>query len=91
MRRRSHVAVVCGLIALFVSSSTWAQVFRCPVNGVQVFQQAPCAGLGESGGRLVVRQNGQLVAPPPQEAEHAPPPRVLGKTRLRTPTAGNKP
>jgi hypothetical protein len=91
MRRRSLVAVACGLVALFVSPSTRAQIFRCPVNGVQVFQQAPCAGLGDSGGRLVVRQNGQAVAAPPPEAERAAPSRVLGKTRLRTPTPGNKP
>jgi hypothetical protein len=91
MRRRSLRAGAVGLVAAFVSTSTPAQIFKCPVNGVQVYQQAPCAGLGDSGGRLIIRQNGQSVAAPPTPAERAAPVRVLGKSRLPTPTAGNKP
>ncbi len=92
MRRRSLVARGCGLAALFAVSSTSAQIFKCPVNGVQVYQQSPCAGLGESGGHLLVRADGEKVAVPLPPGEGPPaPPRVLGKTRLRTPTAGNKP
>ena len=92
MRRRSFVARGCGFAALFAASSSWAQIFKCPVNGVAVYQQAPCAGLGASGGRLMFRENGQSVplARPSPEREGLPP-RVLGKTRLPTPkSAGVK-
>jgi hypothetical protein len=91
MRRRWLPAGAVGLLAALVSTSTPGQIFKCPVNGVQVYQQAPCAGLGDSGGRLMIRQNGQAVAAPPAPPERAAPIRVLGKTRLPTPTAGNKP
>ena len=82
----------CGLAALFAASSSSAQIFKCPVNGVQVFQQSPCAGLSDSDGRLLIRANGERVSSqPPSEADRPPPPRVLGKTKLPTPRAGNKP
>jgi hypothetical protein len=88
MRRRSLLARSCGLAALFAASSSSAQIFRCPVNGVQVFQQSPCPGLGASGGRLLIQANGQRApSAPPPESEKTPPPRVLGKTRLRKPTS----
>jgi hypothetical protein len=85
MRRRSFVARGCGFAALFAASSSWAQIFKCPVNGVAVYQQAPCAGLGASGGRLMFRENGQSVPLARSSPEREPPPRVLGRTRLRAP------
>jgi|BarGraIncu00222A_1022003.scaffolds.fasta_scaffold72113_2 hypothetical protein len=86
MRRRSLLKRSCGLAVLFATSSSSAQIFKCPINGVQVFQQAPCPGLGASGGRLLILANGRRAPPPTPEPESLPPPRVLGKTRLRTPT-----
>ena len=90
MRRRSLLARSCGLAALFAASSSSAQIFKCPVNGVQVFQQSPCPGLGASGGRLLIQANGQRapLAPAP-ERESALLPRVFGKTKLPTPTTVN--
>ena len=85
MRRRSLVERGCGFAALFAASSSWAQIFTCPVNGVHVYQQSPCDGLGASGGRLMIRENGQSVPMSRSEAD-GPPPRVLGKTRLPRPT-----
>jgi len=90
MRGRSLAAWGCGLAALFAASSASAQIFKCPVNGVQVYQQSPCAGLGESGGSLMMRANGERVSTAPAPSR-SPPPRVLGKTRLPTPKPGNKP
>jgi hypothetical protein len=90
MRRRFLAAWGCGLAALFAASSPSAQIFKCPVNGVQVYQQSPCAGLGESGGSLMIRANGERVSAAPAPSG-PPPPRVLGKTRLPTPKPGNKP
>jgi hypothetical protein len=90
MRPRFLAAWGCGLAALFAASPATAQIFKCPVNGVQVYQQSPCAGLGESGGSLMFRANGVRVSAPPAPSA-PPPPRVLGKTRLPTPKPGNKP
>jgi hypothetical protein len=86
MRRRSLVAMGCSLAALFAALTSPAQVFKCPVNGVPVYQQAPCA-LRASGGRLMFRENGQRAPLPRSEpdGEGPPPPRVLGRTRLPRP------
>jgi hypothetical protein len=90
MRRRFLAAWACGLAALLDASSTSAQIFKCPGNGGVVLQQTPCPGLGESGGSLMVRANGERVSAAP--APSGPPPaHVLGKTRLPTPKPGNKP
>jgi hypothetical protein len=90
MRRRSLLARSCGLAALFATSSSSAQIFKCPVNGVQVFQQSPCPGLGSSGGRLLIQANGQRApSPAAPEREPAPPPRVYGKSKIRTPTTAD--
>jgi hypothetical protein len=90
MRRRSLLARSCGIAALIAASSSSAQVFRCPVNGVQVFQQSPCPGLGASGGRLLIQADGRRApSAAPAEREEAPPLRVYGKTKLRTPTTVN--
>jgi hypothetical protein len=86
MRRRSLVVTGCGVAALLAASSSWGQVFKCPVGGVQVYQQSPCDGLGASGGRLIIMTNGGRAAPVEAAVEEAKPARVLGKTRVRTPT-----
>jgi hypothetical protein len=91
MRRRSLLARSCGLAALFAASSSSAQIFKCPVNGVQVFQQSPCPGLGAGGGRLLIQANGQRAPQSATEREAAAPPtpHVYGKTKLRTPTSAD--
>ncbi len=86
MRRRSLVVTGYGVAALLAASSSWGQIFKCPVGGVQVYQQSPCDGLGASGGRLVIMTNGRRAPAFDAGAEEAKPARVLGKTRLRTPT-----
>jgi hypothetical protein len=77
------------LAALFAASSSSAQIFRCPVNGVQVFQQSPCPGLGASGGRLLIQANGQRAPSAGPDREERPAPHVLGKTKLPTLTPVN--
>jgi hypothetical protein len=86
MRRRSLVVTGCGVAALLAASLSWGQIFKCPVGGAQVYQQSPCDGLGASGGQLIVSANGQKVVAAPRDEAPAQQPRVLGKTRLRSPT-----
>ena len=91
MRRRSLLARSCGIVALFAASSSPAQIFKCPVNGVQVFQQSPCPGLGASGGRLLVQVDGRRAPGVDREAAAstsaaAPAPRVYGRSKIPTPT-----
>ena len=59
MRRRSLAAIGSGFVFASACLSAHAQIYKCPDgHGTYSLQQAPCAGLGESGGRLLVLPNG---------------------------------
>lgn len=89
---RTLVAGAVGLAAVVACAPASAQIFKCPSGGGYVFQQAPCPGLGASGGTLLVLANGAKAPRPmtPHAAtgasdavgEH----RVLGRSALPTPT-----
>lgn len=86
MRRRLHMAQASGLVLAMACSPAWSQIFRCPNGDGFSFQQAPCPGLGASGGQLLVLPNGRRapVAPPSAPAGSRTG-RVLGRTPLPTP------
>ena len=84
MRRRLLAAKVSGFVVAVACLPVCAQIYRCPEGEGFSLQQAPCAGLGESGGRLLVLPNGRL-APLPLSAGASETPRsgrVLGRTPL---------
>lgn len=86
MRRRLLVARGSGLIVAVACFPATAQIFKCPVGDGFAFQQAPCHGLGESGGRLLVFANGKAapVAVPASASDVPRNGRVLGRTPLPT-------
>jgi hypothetical protein len=91
MRRRLLMAKAAGFVVAMACFPAQAQVFKCPVGNGFAFQQAPCPGLGASGGRLVVFGNGRAV---PAEAGASEVPkmgRVLGRTPRPMPLADRKP
>jgi hypothetical protein len=61
MRRRGLAAIASGFIVASACCPVRAQIYKCPDGAGYSLQQAPCAGLGQSGGRLVVLPNGGLA------------------------------
>ena len=61
MHRRRLAAVASGFIVASAASPVWAQIYKCPDGSGYSLQQAPCAGLGQSGGRMLVLPNGALA------------------------------
>ena len=58
MRRRRLAAIASGFIVASACFPVCAQIYKCPDGAGFSLQQAPCAGLGQSGGRLLVLPNG---------------------------------
>ena len=82
MRRRLLAAQVSGFVVAMACFPVCAQIYKCPNGNGFSLQQAPCAGLGESGGRLLVMPDGRS-APRAVAASASEPPkngRVLGRT-----------
>ena len=46
-------------LALFCSNAALAQVYKCNVNGVTIYQQRSCSETGAIGNELVIRGSGQ--------------------------------
>ncbi len=83
MRRRLLMAKVSGFAAAAACLPAIGQIFKCPDGEGFAFQQAPCAGLDKSGGRLLVYPNGRPVAAAAASASDMPRnARVLGRTAL---------
>lgn len=97
MRRRRLAAIVSG----FIIASAWfpvcAQIYKCPDGTGFSLQQSPCAGLGQSGGRLLVLPNGRLapvaVATSASASASGVPKvgRVLGRTPLPSSEVARQP
>ena len=82
MRRRLLAAQVSGFVVAMACFPVCAQIYKCPNGNGFSLQQAPCAGLGDGGGRLLVMPDGRL-APRAVAASASEPPkngRVLGRT-----------
>ena len=58
MRRRMLAHRVAGLVVALACLPVCAQIYKCPEGNGFTLQQSPCAGLGQSGGRLLVLPNG---------------------------------
>jgi len=58
MRRRRLAAIASAFIVASACFPVCAQIYKCPDGTGFSLQQAPCAGLGQSGGRLLVLPNG---------------------------------
>ena len=58
MRRRRLVSIASGVIVASASFPVCAQIYKCPDGNGYALQQAPCPGLGQGGGRLLVLPNG---------------------------------
>ena len=82
MRGRLLAAQVFGFVVAMACIPVCAQIYKCPNGDGIVLQQSPCAGLGESGGRLLVLPNGRLapVAVAAGASEVPKNGRVLGRT-----------
>lgn len=99
MRRRLLAAQASVFVAALASFPLCAQIYKCPDGDGFSLQQSPCAGLGQSGGRLLVLPNGRLApaAGPTTvsasaSAGNAPKlGRVLGRTPLPSPEVVRKP
>ena len=61
MRRRRLAAIASAFIVASACFPVCAQIYKCPVGSGYSLQQSPCAGLGQSGGRLLVLPNGQTA------------------------------
>ena len=59
MRRRLLAAQVSGLVVALACFPVCAQIYKCPNGDGFALQQSPCAGLGQSGGRLLVLPDGR--------------------------------
>ena len=60
MRRRMLAAKVSGVVVVALACfPVCAQIYKCPEGNGFSLQQSPCAGLGQSGGRLLVLPNGR--------------------------------
>ena len=93
MRRRLLMARASGFVVSVACVPVGAQIFKCPVGDGFAFQQAPCPGLGSSGGRLMVFANGR-PAPVSTESGASDVPkmgRVLGRTPRPMLLADRKP
>ena len=88
MRRRLLMARGSVFVVAAACFPALAQIFKCPVGDGYAFQQAPCPGLGDSGGRLLVYANGRAApAAAPASASDVPKNgRVLGRSPLPTPS-----
>lgn len=98
MRRRRLAATVSGaLVVALAGFPVCAQIYKCPDGDGLSLQQSPCAGLGQSGGRLLVLPNGRLApvtfATRTSESASAVPKlgRVLGRTPLPSSEVAAKP
>ena len=98
MGRRSLAAIGSGFVLASAGLSAHAQIYKCPDgHGAYSLQQAPCPGLGMSGGRLLVLPNGRLapvaVAIPASGGASGVPSagRVLGRTPLPSAQVARKP
>jgi len=88
MRRRSFAAATTtGVVIALACGSAFAQIFKCRDGDAWVLQQAPCPGLGQGGGRMLVLPNGQLapVAPANGASGAASDVPKLGRVLGRTP------
>ncbi len=91
MRRRVLAAKVSGFVVAVACFPVCAQIYKCPDGEGFSLQQAPCAGLGESGGRLLVLPNGR-AAPVYVAASGVPSAgRVYGRTPLPAAKVARKP
>ena len=61
MRRRRLAIEISGVVVALACLPVRAQIYKCPDGAGFTLQQAPCAGLGQSGGRLLVLPNGRLA------------------------------
>jgi len=61
MRRRRLAIEISGAVIALACLPVRAQIYKCPDGAGFTLQQAPCAGLGQSGGRLLVLPNGRLA------------------------------
>ena len=100
MRRRTLASEITGLVVALTCFPVFAQIYKCRDGGAVVLQQAPCPGLGQSGGRLLVLPNGQLapvasvasVSGSGSAASDVPKlGRVLGRTPLPSSDVARKP
>jgi hypothetical protein len=102
MRRRMLAARVSAVaIVALACLPVGAQIYKCPVGSGYSLQQSPCAGLGQSGGRLLVLPNGHTapVAVPISASGSASGSasdvpklgRVLGRTPLPSSEVAGKP
>jgi hypothetical protein len=99
MRRRLLAAQASVFVAALASFPLCAQIYKCPDGNGFALQQAPCAGLGQSGGRLLVLPNGRLapVAVPTSASASGSAGdtpklgRVLGRTPLPSSEVARKP
>ena len=97
MRRRMLAHRVAGLVVALACFPVGAQIYKCPEGGGYTLQQSPCAGLGQSGGRLLVLPNGRLapvaVAMSASGSASDVPKlgRVLGRTPLPSSEVAGKP
>jgi len=88
MRRRRLAIEISGAVIALACLPVRAQIYKCPDGAGFTLQQAPCAGLGESGGRLLVLPNGRLapvaIATSASASASSVPKlgRVLGRTPL---------
>ena len=97
MRRRTLATEITGFAVALACAPVAAQIFKCPNGDGYILQQAPCAGLGQSGGRLLFLPNGQrapvATASSASAAASDVPKlgRVLGRTPLPSSDVARKP
>ena len=87
MRRRTLATAITGVFIALACGSAFAQIFKCRDGDAWVLQQAPCPGLGQSGGQLLVLPNGQRAPVAPANAASGAASDVpkLGRVLGRTP------
>ena len=97
MRRARLAAIASGFIGASASFPVCAQIYKCPDGAGYSLQQAPCAGLGQGGGRLLILPNGGkapvAVARPASGSTGDAPRigRVLGRTPVASSEVASKP
>ena len=92
MRRRRLAAIASGFVFASACSSVCAQIYKCPDGHGYSLQQAPCAGLGQSGGRLLILPNGgraPVAVATSASASASGVPRI-GRVLGRTPAASSE-
>jgi hypothetical protein len=96
-RRRLAIEIISGVVVALACFPVCAQIYKCPDGDGFALQQAPCAGLGQSGGRLLVLPNGRLapvaMATSASASASGVPKlgRVLGRTPLPSSEVARKP